>query len=460
MLDFGALPPEVNSGRMYAGAGSGPMLAAATAWDGLASELSSMSAFYGSKVAELADRTWQGPSASSMAAAAGPYAAWMSNAGMQAEQAAMQARSAAAAYEAAFAATVPPPLVAANRATLAALVATNVIGQNTPAIAATETHYAEMWAQDAVAMYSYAGSSAAASQLTPFSPPNQSTNPGGVLSQAASVARAAAAKSAGSASDFMTSITGALQSLNNMPTPFAVLTSILKIPDVASLNAFVGAIATNGPFMYGPEFVGAGIVSILSPLMSLVGAAPAALTSSVAGAGAAADGSMLVGSNSSGAGMPSALGSSGVSAGMGRAVTVGSLSTPLSWATNAPAIKLTSTALPSTLLDSLAPGKTAAPGGWFGGMPPIGSVVNAPRNEVVVSQARSRLKVIPEIGGSSGAGEEASRWYSAPAARTSDATSGLSEREREELDKLRKEIAELAMERDMAARLVKEAAQR
>lgn len=39
MLDFGALPPEINSGRMYAGPGSGPLLAAAAAWDALAAEL-------------------------------------------------------------------------------------------------------------------------------------------------------------------------------------------------------------------------------------------------------------------------------------------------------------------------------------------------------------------------------------------------------------------------------------
>ena len=47
---------------------------------------------------------------------------------------------------------VHPTPVAANRATLAALVATNVLGQNAPAIASTEAHYAEMWAQDATAM--------------------------------------------------------------------------------------------------------------------------------------------------------------------------------------------------------------------------------------------------------------------------------------------------------------------
>ena len=40
-MDFGALPPEINSARMYAGPGSESMLAAATAWNGLAAELHS-----------------------------------------------------------------------------------------------------------------------------------------------------------------------------------------------------------------------------------------------------------------------------------------------------------------------------------------------------------------------------------------------------------------------------------
>lgn len=46
MLDFAQLPPEVNSALMYAGPGSGPMLAAAAAWEALAAELQTTASTY------------------------------------------------------------------------------------------------------------------------------------------------------------------------------------------------------------------------------------------------------------------------------------------------------------------------------------------------------------------------------------------------------------------------------
>ena len=52
-MDFGALPPEINSARIYSGPGSGPMLTAADAWDTLASELNSSAAAYRSVIANL-----------------------------------------------------------------------------------------------------------------------------------------------------------------------------------------------------------------------------------------------------------------------------------------------------------------------------------------------------------------------------------------------------------------------
>src|SRR5947209_9932193 len=159
-MDFAIFPPEINSGRMYAGPGSGPMLAAAAAWDGLATELNSTAASYRSVISGLSAGPWLGPASVSMAAAAGPYAAWMSSTAAQAEETATQAKAAAAVYEVALAATVAPPLIAANRIRLMALIATNIFGQNTPAIMATEAEYSEMWAQDVAAMYGYAGVSA------------------------------------------------------------------------------------------------------------------------------------------------------------------------------------------------------------------------------------------------------------------------------------------------------------
>ena len=178
-MDFTSLPPEVNSARMYVGPGSAPMLAAAAAWDALASDLYSTASSYQSVVSMLTAGPWLGPAAASMVDAAAPYVAWTRTTATQAEQTANQARAAATAYETAFAETVPPPVVAANRSLLLALVAMNLFGQNTAAIAATEAQYAQMWAQDTGAMLGYASASSSATTLTPFASPSSNTDTGG-----------------------------------------------------------------------------------------------------------------------------------------------------------------------------------------------------------------------------------------------------------------------------------------
>lgn len=192
-MDFGALPPEINSTRMYAGAGAAPLMAAGATWNGLAVELSTTASSVESVIMQLTTEQWLGPASMSMVVAAQPYLAWLTYTAESAAHAAAQAMASAAAFEAAFAMTVPPAEVAANRALLAALVATNVLGQNTPAIMATEAHYGEMWAQDALAMYGYAASSAAAGRLNPLITPSQTANMAGLAGQAAAVSHAAAA---------------------------------------------------------------------------------------------------------------------------------------------------------------------------------------------------------------------------------------------------------------------------
>ncbi len=189
-MDFAFLPPEINSTRMYAGPGSGSLLAAAGSWDSLSAELGITAETYESILSCLTSLYWRGPAAQSMSATAAPYIGWLHTTSEQTMQMAMQARAAAAAYELAHAMTVPPLAVAANRTQLASLVATNFFGQNTPAIAQTEAQYGEYWAQDAAAMYGYAAGAAAATQLPTFSSPQQTTNPAGLTDQNAAVTAA------------------------------------------------------------------------------------------------------------------------------------------------------------------------------------------------------------------------------------------------------------------------------
>ena len=228
MLDFGALPPEINSGRIYAGPGSEPMMVAAAAWDELAAELGTATSGYNSVIDELTSGPWAGPTSAAMVSAVAPYVSWLGAAAAQAEETASQARLAAAAFEAAFAMTVPPPVIAANRVLLASLTATNFFGQNTPAIAATEAQYIEMWAQDAAAMYSYAGSSELARELTRFTSPPNTTAPDGESSQFAAVAQATSSPASNIAQNVATAASQ-LTSAQFFPTfktwPFSMLQS-------------------------------------------------------------------------------------------------------------------------------------------------------------------------------------------------------------------------------------------
>lgn len=190
MFDFALLPPEVNSARMYTGPGSASLRTAAASWQLLAVELHSAASMYRSVVMDLTSMQWTGSSSMSMAAAVIPYVDWLTVTAEQAGHTAAQATAAATAFEQAFAMTVPPPLIAANRAELLALIATNFFGQNTAAIATTEAQYMQMWAQDATAMDDYTVASAAAWKLTPFASPQPDTNPAGRSAQHAAVTRA------------------------------------------------------------------------------------------------------------------------------------------------------------------------------------------------------------------------------------------------------------------------------
>ncbi|MGA3256822.1 MAG: PPE family protein, partial [Mycobacterium sp.] len=177
MTDLGALPPEIASALVYSGPGSTPLLTAASSWNALAAELNSAAIGYENVLTQLTSEEWLGPASASAAAAVEPYVGWVNTTAAQAEQAATQAQSAAAAFETALASVVPPQVVATNRADLAEALQTNVLGQNSSEIAALEAEYSQFWAQDSSALYSYAASSASASKLTTFSAAPEVANP-------------------------------------------------------------------------------------------------------------------------------------------------------------------------------------------------------------------------------------------------------------------------------------------
>lgn len=364
-MDFGALPPEVNSARMYAGPGSESMIAAAEAWDGLAAELRATADSYGSVIAGLTDASWVGPSSAAMAAAAAPYAAWMSATAAQAEQTATLARSAANAYETAFAATVPPPLVAANRSQLASLVATNIFGQNTSAIAAAEAQYGEMWAQDAAAMYTYAAQSAAASSVTPFTPAPPTTDPGGVLGQLVTAVASIGAGAQTQLSQTFAAVPAALHSLASIatsPNPLqGMLSTLQSLAGMQSLSSISGDIELIPKVILPVNdtliFIILGVVAQTRLLVT----APAAIAGS---AGSLAAG---LASTTHVAGV-AAVSAAATSAGMGHAGLVGDLSVPPSSAAATPAIRLAATVLHGTSLAGAPAVVADGSGGLFGQM--------------------------------------------------------------------------------------------
>jgi PPE-repeat protein len=355
-MDFGALTPEINSARMYAGPGPESMLAAAAAWNGLAGELHSAAASYGSVISELTSGPWVGPSSTAMEAAAAPYLTWMSATAGQAELAATQAQAAAGAYETAFAMTVPLPVIAANRTQLASLTATNLFGQNTPAIAATEAQYGEMWAQDAAAMYGYAANSAATTaKVTPFTAAPQTTNPAGLAAQGAAGAQAAGTSTGAGVqstlSQLVSSVPTALQSLASPSSSTSGLSGILSgllggssSGSSTTTTGLGGLSSTSSSLLQSLALQGADIAGFaglftmsdaLGPLMGTpISAAltPTAALADVEGAaGGTADAAAGAEAAEGAAGGFDGFADLGGLAGLGQAASVGALAVPQSW---------------------------------------------------------------------------------------------------------------------------------
>lgn len=355
MFDFGALPPEINSARMYSGPGAGPLMAAAAAWDALAAELESYAIGYSSVVADLS-QSWSGGAAMAMAAAAAPYVAWASATMTLAEQAAAQARAAAGAYEAAFAATVPPAVVAANRARLAILVATNFFGQNTPAIAMTEIEYMEMWAQDVAAMVGYhVGAQTVAASLPAFSVPPVGL---GGLSGLVTAPLSFASQALGAFSSLGAGFVSDLQSVLGAFFPgLSSVTSLLSSMPVTTMTALAPmgmypASALMSPMMVLAHNVGPAAAPAMAGVTTVAAQAPQAAASGLQG-------------------LQSAGGLGVATAGLGTARFVGAITVPPTWQGSMPvpavltslAVPALGTQLPTPLATGGASSPSSAPAG-------------------------------------------------------------------------------------------------
>jgi PPE-repeat protein len=360
VLDFAAIPPDITSALMYTGAGSGPLMAAAAGWSNLAAKLSTTATQWESIIATLTD-TWTGLGSTGAAASAVPIVSWLTTTAAAAEQAATQASSSAAAYEAAFGGVISPAVIAANRAQLAALVATNFLGINTPAIMATEAEYAEFWVQDAVTMYVYQAASTAAAVLQPLAPASPSTNPAAAGIQGAATAQAAASTPAQGLGTVLSGLTsspfGGIGTLGgNVPS----LGQWLAIPEIQNGIAQIGVTAA--------WFQGI-MTSTFPTLGHLIATSPAGLTPFVddvtpLGAGLGF-GTTLTGSTTG-------LGGAATAA-MGEAGSVGGLSVPAGWSAATPATLASSTA-PLEGSGWTAATEEAAPVTAMPGMPGAGAL--------------------------------------------------------------------------------------
>ncbi len=376
MLDFGLLPPEITSTRMYTGPGSGPTMVAASAWDSLAAELDSFARGYSSVTSALADEGWTGSASQAMAAAAEPYAQWAATTAGQAEQAASQARSAAAAFEAAHGAVVPPPVVAANRIRLAHLLATNLLGQNAARIAATEAAYDAMWVQDAHAMHGYATSASSATKLASFTAPPPTTNPA-----AAPAAPAAAGATQSALSQFLSTVPQLLSAAPNSGTPAGIPVSQSLLTSLSNFATLEGPVDT---FLFTESrnvtTIGEFIVvfikvfsdgALFAPAAGLTGATSPLATGMAAGSAAGSPSMVLAGA------VESANANRAVLASVGEAIAVGPLSAPAAWADATPVASANVQWLSSGSSWDAAPKVHAAGSGPTAAMAPMAAAAAA-----------------------------------------------------------------------------------
>jgi PPE-repeat protein len=173
VANYWGITPEINAIRLTTGPGAAAMTSVIAGYQAAGVTHIEQGAQMMTTAATTSAGGWWGQGGTAMMAAAVPKSEWQIQAGAHAEKATGLIGAAAAAHSAAVAATIPYPVVVANRVREAALQATNFLGFNTGAILQADSEYVEYHGQNATAMtgYALAGMNIAAGLSTPLQPP-------------------------------------------------------------------------------------------------------------------------------------------------------------------------------------------------------------------------------------------------------------------------------------------------
>lgn len=191
-MEWNAMPPELNTFRLQAGAGAVPMVQSAAGWEALALALTAQAMELGSALASLAS-AWTGSANERAITASMPMVVWLEMLAMQAQKRAIQASAQATSYTTAFAGTPQIPEIEENHITHAVLEATNFLGCNIPPIGVNEMDYARMWALAASVMNGYQAETATNVIFEPIMPMTPIVIPGvGETAVGAALGQAAA----------------------------------------------------------------------------------------------------------------------------------------------------------------------------------------------------------------------------------------------------------------------------
>lgn len=304
-IEAAGLPPEANHTAM-AGPGPGGTVTWATLMETLANELTMEASAKGYTTATTAEQ-WIGISGAAMAASAVPEIAHLFGLAAHCHASAGVASGVALAYSDAFGSMIPSPVALSNRSTQAGLVASNVFGQNTPAINFLDgMYFGGFWPQNAGLRMGYGGVLDTAIAALSVPPPV-----GGLPADPAAQAAAGAAVQAEQAGQTGLNASMRASSEAAMPMDSPMMGQMSSIMSMAPsmIGQFAGMI---------PQFMSTvmqPLTSLPQQAMGLFSPMLSSLSSGMAGLGSGATSAL--------SSAPGALGSAGSGLGSGLSSAIG-----------------------------------------------------------------------------------------------------------------------------------------